>query len=257
MAHREMTHRSNRRARRLFKLAKDEDAAFARAWGFLSYTQIIAYLHDWKNPDNADDDDVDPGTALSNADIAVARGPTDHETLWSQATAQVFNHQVDVGIATYDTAIDFADGGGQATRLSLSTLKAERADALMFLGGPDNIRQVISEVSGLYPYRPSFLWTLGWAHYELGAYVDEQTNAAASRVYLERFPRPTAAIWKNLAATYVALGMMGEARSVAAQLRPYLPGDYDPNTYEDKWPHVRDRDMRLRRWKDHLIAALS
>ena len=50
MAHREMTHRSNRRARRLFKLAKDEDAAFARAWGFLSYTQIIAYLHDWKIP---------------------------------------------------------------------------------------------------------------------------------------------------------------------------------------------------------------
>jgi hypothetical protein len=253
MAHRTNTHSSNRHARNMFKLAIAEDDSFARAWGFLSYTQIIAYLNDWKSPGNDDDNDVDPEIALNNADEAVSKASSDYETLWSLATAQVFNKQVETGITTYDAALDLADAGGQADSFSLSTLKAERADALMFKGGADNIREAIDVVMNLPTYRSSFAWTLGWAYYELAGYERRNVNATASLGWLKRFSSPPALVAKNLAATYVALRMTKEAREAAEFFRTK---GYDPEVAEEKWPHLQDRETRLRRWKDHLIAAL-
>jgi tetratricopeptide (TPR) repeat protein len=256
MWHRVMTHESNRLARKAFKNAILEDAGFARAHGFLSYAQIIAHLHDWK--EGEEDADVTLEDALSHAREAVRLDGDDYENVWSWAAANIYNGFFEPGMSAYRQALDMAEGQGVIEE-NVSALRVEMADALMFQGEEDRIREAIGIVEAEIDAgrsRSWYAWTLGWAYYELGNYIDDPQNLTKSLEYLSQFSTPSVLIQKNIVATYMALGWTKSAKAVAKKMRPKLPRGYTIDD-EDKWPFQNGRTLRIGRWKGHIADALA
>jgi hypothetical protein len=256
MWHRVMNQPSNRIARQMFKAAIAEDSDFARGYGFLSYAQLIAYLHDWIEPEVAEDADVTLADVLSNAEVAKNKDDDDHENHWSWAAANIYNGDFTTGLAAYEVALQKAET--QAIPQNISTLRVENADALMFRGGAAGVQEAIDIVQGEIDagsFRMTHLWTLGWAYYELGYYEKnkEKEHAATSLKYLLQFRRPDALIQKNMLASYSALGWTEAAGDLSAQIKSRLPAIYN-KSLESKWPYFHDRDDRLQRWQDHLVG---
>jgi hypothetical protein len=262
MLHRAMTHKSNRQARKMFREAFREDPSFARAYGFLSYAQLIAYLQDWKDPRHRDDDEINLGTILANADRAQDLDDSDYENLWSWAAANVYSRNYSVGMPAYEEALRRASR--DAIPENISTLEVERADALMFHGEDRHVYRAIEIVEREIAdanrdgreYRKTHLWTLGWANYEM-AYYDPQradTYAKNSLDALLQFRVPDALILKNIVASYVLLGSMNAARQAAKQILLLLPPGYTV-AFEAKWPYYHNGEARLRRWQGHLVDA--
>jgi tetratricopeptide (TPR) repeat protein len=256
MWHRVMTHESNRLARNAFKNAIGEDDRFARAHGFLSYTQIIAYLNDWKEGD--EDSDVTLADALEHAREAVRLEGDDYENLWSWAAANIYSGYFEPGMRAYRQAVELAEEQGVISE-NVSALKVERADALMFQGEEDAIREAIRIVEAEIDAgrsRSWYAWTLGWAYYELGNYTDDPGNFTKSLEYLSQFSTPSVLIQKNVVATYMALGWTKSAKAEAKKMRPKLPPGYTVE-YENKWPYFNGRTGRIARWKGHIADALT
>jgi tetratricopeptide (TPR) repeat protein len=256
MWHRVMTHESNRLARKAFKNAILEDAGFARAHGYLSYTQIIAHLHDWK--EGEEDSDVTLENALSHAREAVRLDGDDYENVWSWAAANIYNRLFEPGMSAYQQALDMAEEQGVIDE-NISTLRVERADALMFQGEENGIREAIGIVEGEIGAgrsRSWYAWTLGWAYYELGNYTDDRQNLIRSLEYLSQFSTPSVLIQKNVVATHMALGWTKSAKAEARKMRQKLPPGYAVDD-EDKWPFQNGRTLRLGRWKGHIAEALA
>jgi hypothetical protein len=257
MSHKLMTHGNNRRARRMFAEAIREDGEFARAYGFLSYATLIAYLHDWKEEGVPQDDGVTLDEIVRNARLARDKGKKDYDNWWSWAAANVFASNYDVALPAYTEALRLADE--QAIPANLSTLRVEKADALMFQGTERGVLDaiaIVEEEIKTPDFRKTHLWTLGWANFELGFYrkSDEKEYAARSLAALLQFRKPDALIKKNIIANYVILGWSDAASQMAKQLAAELPPGYTV-AKENKWPYGDEKDARLGRFKSLLIKA--
>ena len=221
----------------MFRAAIQEDDGFARAYGFLSYAQLIAYLQDWKEGGEPEDDDVTLKNVLGNAKLARDKGQGDnngkgdYDNLWSWAAANVFARNYKVGIAAYKDAIDLADKDKQSIPENLGTLRVEMADALMFQGTQKGIERAIAIVEKELKtgnFRKTHFWTLGWAYYELGYYKkkSEKDLAVKSLQALLQFQRPDALIRKNIIANYSILGLTEAAAKLAKEVIAEGPVGY-------------------------------
>jgi hypothetical protein len=262
MLHRAMTHKSNRQARKMFREALREDPSFARAYAFLSYAQLIAYLQDWIDPRHGADADINIREIRANADRAQSLDNGDYETLWSWAAANIYSRDYAIGMPLYEEALRRASR--DAIPENMSTLEVERADALMFHGEDRHVNRAIEIVereiadaarSGR-AYRKTHLWTLGWANYEMAYYDPQRADIYAKNSLdaLLQFRVPDALILKNIVASYVLLGSINAARQAAKEVLPLLPPGYTV-AFEAKWPYFHNGDDRLRRWQGHLVDA--
>jgi hypothetical protein len=253
--HRHNTPNANRQARDFFQAAIDEGARegaeYGRAYGFKAYAELIAYLNDW-----------DDALALPNIQAIAENGVRhgrDYETLWSLAAVKTYRGNftgANGALAIYDQAIDLAQRG-EAIGESLRNLRVEKADAQMFQGPEVAIREAIQTVRdqiAVQP-RPWHFWTLGWAHYELGHYTQEDDNVTSALGYFERLNDPPVAIQKNIAACYAALRQTQKAKEIGRKILPYLPRDWPRRA--EKWPHDHDRGRRQQRFVNHLTDALT
>jgi hypothetical protein len=197
-----------------------------------------------------------------NAQKAYAIDKEDYYVSWGQAVALVYSYPerlnteaLDSGFEEFDRAVSLAKS--QGAPFNYYDLLVERADALFFAGGrgPKDVERAIADTREAINQSPRntpwFLWTLGWAYYELGYYRKERDNSGLSLNALLQFRNPPDLVLKNIMANYIVLGWIDPAKKLAADFLTRNP-DYNLD-FEDRFPY-RD-GQRLLRWKSHLKAA--
>lgn len=257
--HSHMTPRRNLLAQDMFKAAISEDRKFARAYGHLAYTRLIAWLNGW------DPSPTPPKDVRSLADRAVALDPEDYDNLWSQAGVHFYTAKFQAkraasykaGISLFDDALALARAKKNAIDHNLLGLQVDKADALFFSADSQEAvdeairitNGAISSIAEKHPRR--FLWSLGWAQYERAFFTERRNDLLQALETLLCIGNPDGSVQKNLIATYAALGWLKPARRLAADFRGRHP-DYTV-AIEDRWPYSDAK--RLKRWKDHLRKA--
>jgi len=220
--HSHMTRRRNLLAQDMFKAAIQEDRKFARAYGHLAYTRLIAWLNGW------DPSPKPPKGLREMADRAVAIDADDYDNLWSQAGVHFYTAKFEPKRATslkaciglFDEALAIARSKGNAIEHNLDGLQVDKADAQFFIADSRDavdqairiINGAISRIDDKHPRR--FLWSLGWAQYERAFFTERRTDLLQSLEALLSIANPDGAVLKNLIATYAALGWLKAAKRV-------------------------------------------
>jgi hypothetical protein len=196
------------------------------------------------------------------AAAAAELDPTDYDNQWTVGTALLYVFKDFPGAyARYQDAHDLAQNV-DAPNISRNSLKVDRGDRKFFMAPyvaqgnpvPDEINQAIAliEEAMLDGEKSSpddskwrrWNWSLGWAYYEARDY-------ARSLTALLQIQNPHDLIIKNIIASYVGLGKVELAISMAAGFLARNP-DYSLSI-EDFWPYAED--ARRDSWKGHLKAA--
>jgi hypothetical protein len=251
-----MTKKANAQAQEMFKLATEEAPDFARAYGHLSYTRLLAWLNGWIESSKP------PADIRPLADKAAKLDGGDYDNLWSKAgvyfyTAK-FQKDPDAafqeGFGLFDQALKLAPK--KAIDFNIEGLRVDIADAKFFAGGLAEINQAIkttkAAIDKLNPDFPRrFLWSLGWAYYERAYFTEKKEDYVKSLDALLQISNPTDTILKNIIASKAALGWAVPAKRLARDFRCRNP-NYTL-AIEERWPY-RD-PKRLQRWQGHLGSS--
>jgi len=215
------TAQSNKQAQEFFAKAMELDPFFALAYGYLGYTYVQAWVGGWEQS---------PATLRRARELAlqaVVLNPSDFDNHWSLGIAYIYSREFEKGMAAFERAIELCPNSPD--------LLADMADALVYVGRPAEAVANIQRAMRLNPIHPdSYLWSLGVAHYHCGRY--EEAVAALTR--MSQMPNLAR---RNLAASYVRLGRMEEARAVATEFLMNEP-DYRLER-EAVWPHKNAKDL--------------
>jgi hypothetical protein len=253
-----MTKKGSAQAQEMFKLATEAEPDFARAYGHLAYTRLLAWLNGWIESSKP------PADIRALADKAVALDGSDYDNLWSKAGVYLytarFQKDPDAGFQQgfdlFDQALKAAPKN--AIDFNIEGLRIDIADAKFFAGanGLADVNHAIkitkAAIDKLNPNFPRrFLWSLGWAYYERAYYTEKKEDYVKSLDALLQISNPTDAILKNIIASKVALGWTKPAQRLAREFRARNP-NYSLSL-EERWPY-RDA-KRLERWKGHLGSS--
>jgi tetratricopeptide (TPR) repeat protein len=200
------------------------------------------------------------------ATVAITLDSSDFENHWSLATANLYGRKFSDAVRGYADAQSLADRP-ECPAISQSSLAVDVADSKFFAGNSSlddsNEAYVMSIEEAIRmteqaiaansndSKRHRWYWTLGWAYYELGGFTESVKNYARSLEVLQQIKTPHDLIRKNLIASYVALGDMEPATSVAKEFLSHNPG-YSL-VIENRWPYRNE--TQLERWKSHLRAG--
>ncbi|MBL8895051.1 MAG: hypothetical protein JNJ53_10645 [Rhizobiales bacterium] len=221
------TKESNREARRFFREAIKLDPTFAIAYGYLSYSLVQARLGGWEMAPEI------LGEASALAQKAVELGPSEFDNYWSLAAAHLASRNFDQAMSAYARA-------GELNPNSPNFL-VDKAEALVYIGRVEEAIVNIRRAMRLNPMYPDwYLWTLGIALYHANEY--EQSAATLTKGNVPNLAR------RFLAADYVRLGRIADARRVIAEFLTHEP-NYTL-VREEVWPY-QDQTMR-----DALVADL-
>jgi tetratricopeptide (TPR) repeat protein len=215
------TNEANVQAKEFFARAMELDPFFALAYGGLSYSNIQAWLAGWdRSPESL-------RRARELAQQAVVLGPSDADNQWSLGAAYIYSREFEKGMSAFERAIELNPNNPD--------LLMDMADALVYVEQPDEAVANVQRAMRLNPIHPdSYLWTLGIALYHCGRY--EESLAA-----LLRMSHPPNLVRRQIAAVYVRLGRIDEARKIAAEFLREDP------TYklerEMVWPHKNPKDL--------------
>lgn len=220
-AFREWSSESNKQAKEFFTKAMELDPFYALAHGYLAYAYVQAWLGGWERS---------PATLLRARELAhqaVVLGPSDYDNHWSLGVAYIYGREFEKGMAAFDRAVELCPNS--------PGLLADMADALVYVGRPAEAVASIQRAMKLNPIHPdSYLWSLGFALYHCGRY--EEALAA-----LMRMNQPPNLARRHIAATYVRLGRLDEARRMAAE---FLKDDPDYRLDRERvWPHKDPKDL--------------
>ena len=193
------TRESNLESKRLLGEAIDLDETLARAFGFLSWLHTHDCRYGW-----SEEPEQSLNMAVELALKALSLDPTDYESHWRLGVAYLHRREFDKALMEYGKAKDL--NPNHAGFLS------EMSGALILVGRAEDAVVQIEHAMKLNPSYPDhFVAHLGWAHYELGQ-LDE------SRKTLREMNDPPAVFLPIVVATYVRLGLLAEAKTVAAKL---------------------------------------
>jgi len=211
-------------------------------------------------------DDIAKAAVSSYAEVALSLDNEDYDNYWSAGTARLYNGDPAGCFQAYQTAIDLAQANN-APATCLASLGVDYADALFFAGDetlsndPADLQAAIERAIVMAhaamtgnpkdPKHYRWNWTLGWAYYELAAYVDPEKNCALSLARLQQLRNPHQLILRNLIASYAACGMLEPAKALAGELLTLSPRY--AVAIERRWPYRLT--ARLTRFQDHLRGA--
>jgi hypothetical protein len=232
--------------------------------GFQSGNDSVQNLMSLKSGDAFDD--IVKAAILSYAEVALSLDKDDYDNYWSAGTARLYSGNPAGCFKAYQKAIDIAQANN-APATCLASLRVDYADALFFAGDetlsndPADLQAAIERAIVMAdtamaenpndPKHYRWNWTLGWAYYELAAYVDPEKNCALSLARLQQLRNPHQLILKNLIASYAACGMFEPAKALAGELLMASPG-YTV-AIERRWPYRLT--PQLTRFQAHLRDA--
>lgn len=176
-------------ARDWFRRAADIDPDYARAWGWLGYTEMNRVVEGWAEPALATE-------AEGHAKRAVALAPDDYDTHWALGFVYSSTGRPALGLDEFQAAIRLNPND--------ANMLVEMAETLTQLGRHEEAVAQIRDALQLNPYAPDwYRWMLGWALHHARDY-------AASCRELERIPQPNNEVRLIMAANHARLAEAAE-----------------------------------------------
>ncbi|HEY5789885.1 MAG TPA: tetratricopeptide repeat protein, partial [Gammaproteobacteria bacterium] len=196
------TAEANRRAQSLYRQAIETDPSYGRAYGALAISLSRGSNRGWEeNPEIVRD------RALELANRAVKLSPELPQVHWALGFVHLFRGEPDAAAAAIERAVtvapSYADGYG------LLALVENRR------GNGEKALPLVRKAMALNPYYTwDYLYNLGFAYYQTGAYA-EAADALERALARNENAGPPRVI---LAATYAALGRLDDASWEVNQL---------------------------------------
>lgn len=179
-------------ARDWFRRAAEIDPGYARAWGWLGYTEMNRVLEGWAEPALATE-------AEAHAKRAVTLAPDDYDTHWALAFVYSKTDRLQLGLAEFERALELNPND--------ANMLAEMAGTLTAMGRHDEAVAQIRQAMALNPCFPDwYRWMLGWALHHAHDYV-------ASCAELERILAPNNEVRLILAANHARLATAASEES--------------------------------------------
>ncbi len=216
-------------SRAWFERATELDPNFARAWGYLAYTDVRAVLCGWRDVGAFID-------AEANARRAVELAPNDYQVHWDLAFVHLNRGEFERAHSEYERAC-------QLNRNDPDLL-CEMAEMKIYFGLAEDAIGLITNAMELNPYFPDwYRWNLGWAYFCAKRY--EEALLEYGRMF-----KPPNDLHLTVAAALAHSGRVSEAEATvslfnSAHERPY--------TIEDARRRVRFRNERD---EDHYLKGL-
>jgi len=198
------TKEANAEAASLYRKAIELDPSWARPYGYLAWPHVQDFRYGWSE---------DPGKsmelALEYAQKSYALDPDDYKTHWTLGFVYLYLRDFDRAIAGYERALELNSNDAD--------FLAEMSNALIYTGRSEQAISQVKKAMRMNPRHPSWYFgILGLAYYEVGRYED-----ALATLKLDNQPH----FWthRNLAAVYVRLGQLEQARAAVSELLNDMP----------------------------------
>ena len=223
------TKEANAEAGSLYQKAIELDPSWARPYCYMPWVHVNDMQNGWsENPEKSLE------LALEWAQKCYALDPNDYKTHWTLGLVYLYLGNFDLALSEYERAL--------ALNSNDADFLAQMTEALTYLGRPEQAIAQLKKAMRMNPRHPSWYWELlGFAYYEVGQYKE----ALAA---LKHGNKPSFFDHRNLAAVYVRLGRLEEARAEVSKLL-------------EKNPHYTLRSENNSPYKDenrreHLINDL-
>ena len=210
------TKEANAKATELCRKAIELDPRYAKAISRLAFVHAKDYQYRWSK-----DPEASMELALELAHKAAALAPDDYFSHWTLGYLYLLQRDFDLSGAAYERARTLNPNDAEFLT-SMST-------TLIYLGRPQEAIDEIKKAMRLNAhYHETDLSYLGWAYYDAAQYEE------AVRTF-RSINSPATWVHRRLAAAYVRLGRLEEARAEIAQM---LEKEPDYNLERTKvWPY--------------------
>jgi adenylate cyclase len=212
------TKEANAQARHLYEKAIELDPNWGRPYGYMAWVHVNDVRFGW-----SEDPEKSMELALKMAMKAYELNPDDYETHWTLGFVHLNLRDFNLALSEYERAL--------ALNSNDADFLAQMASALTSIDRPEQAITQLKKAMRMNPRHPSWYWNvLGEAYYEVGRY-DEALAA------LKQNNKPWFSTHRNLAAVYVRLGRLEEARAEVSKLL-------------EKNPHYTLKSLNHRPYKD-------
>jgi adenylate cyclase len=193
------TKEANAEARRLYEKAIELDPAWGRPYGYMAWVHLNDARFGW-----SEDPKKSLELALEWAQKCYALEPDDYKTHWALGVVYLYRRDFDLALSEYERAL--------ALNSNDADFLAEMAIGLNYMGRPEQAIEQFKKAMRMNPRYPSwYLDVLGFAYYEVGQYEKALTT-------LKQNNNPWFTNHRNLAAVYVRLGRLEEARAEVSKM---------------------------------------
>ena len=195
---------ANAKAGSLYQKAIELDPKWARPYGYMAWVHVNDSRFGWSQ-----DPKKSMELALEWAQKCYALDPNDYKTHWTLGIVYLHLRDFDLALSEYERAL--------ALNSNDADFLAEMAIGLTLMDRPEQAIAQFKKAMRMNPRHPSWYWgVLGYAYYEVGRY--EEALAA-----LKQDNKPFFTVHRTLAAVYVRLGQLEEARVEVAKLLEMEP----------------------------------
>jgi adenylate cyclase len=193
------TKEANAEARRFYEKAIELDPAWGRPYGYMAWVHLNDARFGW-----SEDPKKSLELALEWAQKCYALEPDDYKTHWALGVVYLYRRDFDLALSEYERAL--------ALNSNDADFLAEMAIGLNYMGRPEQAIEQFKKAMRMNPRYPSwYLDVLGFAYYEVGQYEKALTT-------LKQNNDPWFTNHRNLAAVYVRLGRLEEARAEVSKM---------------------------------------
>jgi adenylate cyclase len=193
------TKEANAEARHLFEKAIELDPNWGRPYGYMAWVYVNELRFGW-----SEDPEKTLGLALEWALKRYELNPDDYETHWALGIVYLHLRDFDLAISEYERAL--------ALNSNDADFLAEMAIALNYMGRSEQAIAQLKKAMRMNPRHPSwYLGVLGYAYYEVGQYKEALAT-------LKQDNKPWFTTHRTLAAVYVRLGRLEEARAEVSKM---------------------------------------
>ena len=229
------TKEANAQARLLFEKAIELDPNWGRPYGYMAWVHVNDVRSGWsEDPEKAME------LALKTALKAYELNPDDYETHWTLGHVYLYLRDFDLAIAGYERALELNSNDAD--------FLAQMADALTYMGRPEQAIAQLKKAMRMNPRHPSWYWhVLGFAYYEVGRYKEALAT-------LKQDNKPWFLTHRTLAAVYVRLGRLEGARAEVSKMFEKNP---DYTLESEKYKPYDDDARRGRLVNDLRMAGVS
>ena len=231
----DFTKEANTEAGSLYQKAIELDPSWARPYGYMAWVHVNDSRFGWsKDPEKSME------LALEWAQKCFALDPNDYKTHWTLGFVYLHIRDFELAKAGYERALVLNSNDAD--------FLAEMSLALTYMGRPEQAIAQLKKAMRMNPRHPSwYRHILGFAYYEVGQYKEALAT-------LKQDNKPFFLTHRTLAAVYVRLGRLEEARAEVSKM-------FDKNPYytlesENHRPY-NDDTRRERLVKDLRKAGVT
>jgi adenylate cyclase len=223
---------ANAQARQFYEKAIEHDPNWGRPYGYMAWVHVNDARFGW-----SEDPKKSMELALEWAQKCYAIDPDDYKTHWTLGIVYLHLREFDLALSEYELALTLNSNDAD--------FLAEMAIALNYMGRSEQAIAQLKKAMRMNPRHPSwYLGVLGYAYYEAGQYE----KALAT---LKKDTKPFFTVHRTMAAVYVRLGRLEEARAEVSKMfekNPYY-------TLESEKHRPYDDDTRRERLVSDLRKA--